>query len=504
MGQKSLPKQTTLSSTASLRPLYTSLICKRPLPTRVVRLTAKQGQPAPETFPDAQSLHQNQDSDSSGEETDSTTENRSFHPVPTGSNKNQRSKSGSSGSHSDHQRRAFSLHQVTNQGREDTEMPRSTRNSKRANKGQSRAGAPKQNGSSKRKHGDSDYDSTAEAAEDLEEELRERDLTIFRLQTQVQNVARSGSKAAKKGPEGTDSAETRLVHSTTKKQLFKICKFVKDNNQLMKATRIVMGLLKLKSLEGLQDEALVVAEETWIAANMDTVRLGINDHRNYIQNELHKLMFQEIWKAAPERANEVPTPKEILQLALRNGLGDKDPNREAMEAKFDFYWDEMMPKVSGHVHWSPTKRHTYLMSYGKQKDKDWNLVSPSDEAFLVLLWENVFKKWKYIWTQENKEGAVVDPEHEDMKPVFTENKKGVSPFGGWNKKGRKRYRELLAMITNSKKQDACDVNAVELACLARLRAKHKCDAKSSKKKKTGDEAVVDVDSDHEADWEVHV
>lgn len=378
-------------------------------------------------------------------------------------------------------------------------MARTTNNSKRVSKGQGRAAAaPKQKGSSKRKHDDSDYDS----AEDLEEQVREKDLTIFRLQTQVQNVARSGSKAGKKGPEGTDSAEARLVHSTTKKHLFKICKFLKDHNQLMKATRIVMGLLKLKSLEGLQDEALVVAEETWIAANMDTVRLGINDHRNYIQNELHKLLFQEIWKDAPERANEVPTPEEILQLALRNGLGAKDPNQQAMTAKFDFYWDEMMPKVAGHVHWSPTKRHTYLMSFGKQKDKDWNLVTPSDEAFLVLLWENVYKKWTYIWTQNNTDGGVVDPKHDDMKPVFTENKKGVSPFGGWNKKGRKRYRELLEMITNSKKQ-SCDVNAVEVLCLTRLRAKHNCDAKSKKKKRT-DEAEVDVDSDHEADWEMHV
>ena len=56
-----------------------------------------------------------------------------------------------------------------------------------------------------------------------------------------------------------------------------------------------MQKLNLRSLQGLSGNDKINAEETWIAENRDTVRLCLNHWRNYVQQELHKLVFKEVW-----------------------------------------------------------------------------------------------------------------------------------------------------------------------------------------------------------------
>ena len=56
--------------------------------------------------------------------------------------------------------------------------------------------------------------------------------------------------------------------------------------------------------------------------NMDTVRVTLNNWRNYVQQELRKLMFKEVWvPQSPIYPDLAPYKAEILKLALRNGVG---------------------------------------------------------------------------------------------------------------------------------------------------------------------------------------
>ena len=112
--------------------------------------------------------------------------------------------------------------------------------------------------------------------------------------------------------------------------------------------------------------------------------------------------------------------------------------------------------------------------------------------------------------QEDEDDVGVDPR--SIAP-YTMPNGGVQEFGGWNKAGRKRYRELLEMITKSKglshwyynyrgnKAQMKHVETVEKECLARLRAE--CDIDDRKKRRKKNPAASkseDVDSDHEVDW----
>ena len=129
-------------------------------------------------------------------------------------------------------------------------------------------------------------------AEELARKLKEREEELQRLRCRVKNLdAKPRSRKSKSGSKGTVSAEESLVYKTAKGEFFKTCKFLKDNEQLVAATRKVMNMLDLQCLDGLSGSALVRAEEEWIAENQDIVREAINDWRNYIVGELYKFMF---------------------------------------------------------------------------------------------------------------------------------------------------------------------------------------------------------------------
>ena len=340
-----------------------------------------------------------------------------------------------------------------------------------------------------------------------------------------------------------------------------------SDDQLVAATRIVMGKLDLKEHEGLRKDVLKIAQDHWIEENKDTVRCAINDWRNYVQGEFYKL-FKTL--VADDHLDQVPNHEQILDIAIRKDNFEGTDFEEFL----DFYWDELIPKVAGHSKWGPGKRHHGLLSSMKPRDDpDAGLyVTPSDEAFACLLWENCFDRWRYSYEQDleeelkindpeayaakkqaeqakkeaeaakkkpaksNKKGAKKsDEEPEDAEEddgaaktgkesseaeggnadssddvvevvdprsvaPYTLPKGGVNKFGGWNKAGRKRYRQVLELIKKSKKKK--NLEDIEKACLQRLRIKYDCEERESKRRKTKHVEEEDdaIDSDHEADW----
>ena len=82
---------------------------------------------------------------------------------------------------------------------------------------------------------------------------------------------------------GTQSAMEREVASMTKKGLWKICKFIKNEVKLNKAVKFVMEKMDLADFDGLDGEALVSAQEEWKSLHSKFVRTSLNKQRNYVQ-----------------------------------------------------------------------------------------------------------------------------------------------------------------------------------------------------------------------------
>ena len=102
---------------------------------------------------------------------------------------------------------------------------------------------------------------------------------------------------------------------------------------------------------------------------------------------------------------------------------------------------------------------------------------------------------------KKKKGDGEEEEPVDPKSIspYTIKDGGALPYGGWNKKGRKRYRHLLKMIDASKKKK--HVIEADTAALLRIREYHQVDKRAAKAKKGKQvEEAEEIDSDHEPDW----
>lgn len=210
------------------------------------------------------------------------------------------------------------------------------------------------------------------------------------------------------------------------------------------------------------------AEETWLATHKEDVRTSLNNVRNFVQQELRKLVLHHY---ETETEDLLPTVAEILKLMERKGLASGN-NKGRMEEVFDFYWDKLLPKVAGHVNWCPTKRHYSLLSAATtpspiEGEADIPCVHHTSEGILVALWEHCFPRWRYECIQKRTNKAV-DPEHEDMKGKdYITAIAGRNKYGGWTNTGRDRVKVLSALCKAARKKPS--VEAIERDALQRIR-----------------------------------
>ena len=208
------------------------------------------------------------------------------------------------------------------------------------------------------------------------------------------------------------------------------------------------------------------------------------------------------------KGDTMPNVEEMQKIVLRDNMddeADKDEKDRLCSLLIEC-WKTLMPKVAGHWAWSPNKREYYLLSFGKQDPDDSAsdyLVSPSDEAFLVVLWENCHKKWVHLQECREKKMAV-NQEDPRMKTPYSSSKSGQKKFGGWKKEGVQKCDQYAKEIVENHKTNKTFLSALEANALAEVQMLEKTqeweDNKKSKKKKKGKIAGdFDDESDDEND-----
>ena len=319
-------------------------------------------------------------------------------------------------------------------------------------------------------HDDEDVedDATISASEQqMQDQIAELQEEAKRLKKRAKLAATVGSRSASKGRQL--SAMSREVCKKTKTDLWPVKKFFYNDAKLIDGTKFILRRLgHLVEFDNLRGDAKIDAEELWLVTHRHDVRVSLNDVRNYIQQGLRDFVFNSY-----DNGEEglLPSVAEILKLMERKGLSS-GPNKGAMEAKLDFYWDRLIPKVAGHVNWCPTKRHYSLLSTATTPspvmgEPDIPCVHHSSEAFLVAIWEHCLPKWTYQCVQKRKKEAV-DPKHKDMKgKAYISSTGGRKQFGGWTKVGRDRVKALSALCKTARKKST--VFEIENEALKRLR-----------------------------------
>ena len=318
---------------------------------------------------------------------------------------------------------------------------------------------------------------------------------------------------------GQKKAMLALLKKIVFHKLWKRCKFIKNDKFFFKAGTLVVRKLDLQEMEGLEGQELEAAGRMWIEANKPLIATLLNERRNYVIQQLGKEVRDRVIAG---KLDELPTVEEMRKLVHREGMDSSATKEEKanLDAKFELYWDVLIPIVAGCDNWPAKIRRSSLLSFAEKEavndDEDpgevgeW-LVHPSDEAFLLVAWENAFERWVHKATA----GPAFSEKDPEAQTKYSASPNGIKTFGQWDPVGIKVWSEATDRIKKSRLPDEklkdpyAEVNFIkdlETAALERIRQAHNITddgPPNKKRKRSGKENLFDdeeCDMDDDDAW----
>lgn len=381
--------------------------------------------------------------------------------------------------------------------KENLKMPRSTRNSAAAGTG-GRENASRRTA-----------DDVAEPAEDVVV-LKKQIAALKGTVKQLSSVPSGKNRKNKTKRSGIDRAMASQVKKAVAEHLWPKVKFIESDKMLERMAGVLFDKLDLQEKEGLQGVDLETAKQVWVHKWMDDIRQAYNDRRNYVQQQLHDLVKDALTN---DNLDQLPNLNEIRLLAQRADMVGDDPDQERMRDLFGVYWEKLVPCVAGVQHWGPNRKYYQCLSTATltPNDPDSPLcVTPSDEAYLVVLYENNYKKWYYTYyTMKGKEEelktllAEGDREAvENMETPYTNPRAGQVKFGGWLAAGKSQFKQVKKAVSDARKE--AHVPELEGKVLKMLRVASGTEDRDkngngSKKRKRGADFFEQEDDEEELD-----
>ena len=330
------------------------------------------------------------------------------------------------------------------------------------------------------------------------ETLAEKDKEIAQLKALLRQKPSKSRRVAVQKASAMDDEEKRWfgsISAANKKYNWGKVKFCNTETKLTKLTANIFDKWNLKEFRGLVGEARDAAKSQWVIENKEYVRMAMNNVRNYAQSQLRNWVVEALMKGGAV-GQGVPNPEQVKLCALRDKSIITDPK---MKRIFDIYHDVLLFKVVGKEHWDDWIRHYKTISGAvHDSDKTNPCITINTEAFLVAVYENCWTKWLCIVEEKKKYGRA-DKKREDArhKTQFIDVDGGQARWGGWNKAGLERVKNLVNEIKEAHKQD--HVEALEKEALERVRQaqdiENRDEKKKNKKKKRKRPEIEEEDDD---------
>ena len=327
------------------------------------------------------------------------------------------------------------------------------------------------------------------------------------------NKKRAAIAVHSKKNSGQQKALMGVMRKIVNSQLWKRCKFIKNKQFFLKACHFVLDKLNLQEMEGLKDAELEAAQDSWIEAHKSSIASLLNDRRNYVIQQLGKEVRDRV---VAGKLDEIPNVEEMRKLVTRDGMdGNATKEDKAnLDAKFELYWDVLIPIVAGCDHWPAKVRRSALLSFAEKEEQDddeddgvvpW-LVHPSDEAFLLIAWENSFNRWVHKATV----GNAFDENDPQAQTKYSSSPHGLKAFGQWDPEGIKLFSDKTDEIRKQRLPDEeledphAEVNFIkdlETAALERIRKAHNITDDGPPKKKRKRSGKENMFDDEECDMD---
>ena len=288
-----------------------------------------------------------------------------------------------------------------------------------------------------------------------------------------------------------DTQVTVLLRETVKDKVWRMIKFISSDKQM---DQLAYVTLKKSGLAGKfdADGSLNEDGQHFIEENKVTINKIVNDHRSYCQTQMKEACLT--WMK-DNKATALPSNTEFLKILSRDPSVDKD--------LFAWWWSEYMPKAIGNSKfWNDKiKFFGHLSTHAPPEKPKEVYITPSTEAWGLLLIENCRERWPKLMAQKAESSAqivYVKSSKTQVKPgtiainvsddpsyvgKYTKNDSGQKKFGGWSNEGLKRFAQLVKI--NKEGRAKATTAALEEEVLLTLRTKHGITGANWKEHKIG-------------------
>ena len=177
--------------------------------------------------------------------------------------------------------------------------------------------------------------------------------------------------------------------------------------------------------------------------------------------ELRDVIYRKDMMSRRELIEEAEIDMETASDHAKKDLADvKKVNREArkINAKTDYdreifkwYWLCLLPAVCSKYRWGENLRRNCPISTGVHiNDPSKTLVTHTDEAFVLVTYENCDQRWPYCMEcKRNQEKP--DKKADRYQTRWCDDSAGQNRFGGWTNEGRARFVRHAKKIALAKK-----------------------------------------------------
>ena len=226
------------------------------------------------------------------------------------------------------------------------------------------------------------------------------------------------------------------VRSYVKNVLFRNIKFVNTEIMIQRAMKLVMKFENVKERKQLEFHMLYES----------VFNEALNTKRSSCEQAGGKIVMESLESMKP--GDEFFTIEELCK--LRQSSTEKE--------KQAFYWffGTFLECVCGKKAWGKMKYHGMISSAKLNMSTTERIVTVSDEAFALLIFENYIEKWveAYEATKEqvieaeghNRRGEKKVLPRRRGKYTGAMARSGHCKFGGWNREGMARFNDLYNMV----------------------------------------------------------
>jgi hypothetical protein len=258
----------------------------------------------------------------------------------------------------------------------------------------------------------------------------------------------------------TNQELLKACKEMTKTKLWRYRKFIADPEDEAKAAEFVLTQLNLPEMERKN------ARASLIKTYKSQIKKALYGHKSYVAQEFKKAAFKILEKDDGKLLN----PEQIKKCITR------DIKTEDDMAAFQWYWEVLLAKMIGAKEWDSSVRYYNTISQARDSENDKErLVSISDEAMCLLLWENCYERWltEHTWDQDDDNKGKTKPK---WAGKYTNSNLGQQQWGGWKPEGYEAFNTYFLLVKAARK----DPNSlkVEKSCLQILRLKHNITQKS--------------------------